>query len=114
MPDNAAFPSSSSSFVLVAVAAAGAAAVCYVRVGPSVAVVAVEALMLSEKANLPGRAYKSGNVRSSSLLESRTTLEASVRGIRESCYWQWPCQDNHGLLVTFLLSSQQARVQKTN
>lgn len=54
MPDNAAFPSSSSSFVLVAVAAAGAAAVCYVRVGPSVAVVAVEALMLSEKANLPG------------------------------------------------------------
>lgn len=60
--------------------------------------------MLSEKANLPGRAYKSGNVRSSSLLESRTTLEASVRGIRESCYWQWPCQDNHGLLVTFLLS----------
>ena len=56
MPDNAAFPSSSSSFVLVAVAvaAAGAAAVCYVCVGPSVAVVAVEALMLSEKANLPG------------------------------------------------------------
>ena len=38
----------------MAVAAAGAAAVCYVRVGASVTVVAVEALMLSEKANLPG------------------------------------------------------------